>query len=136
MLPKYSLINLSPSINLSKIWSVWTLVSYRFSNQYTAWKVSKCGVFSGSYFHVFGLNTEIYEVNFHIQSEYRKIRTRKNGVFGHFSRSGIFSKWAKRSLVVIINYYKTVWANLMIPFLSWVMLNNILSHEKMRYNSV
>ena len=28
-----------------------------------AWKVSKYGVFSGSYFPVFGLNTEIYGVN-------------------------------------------------------------------------
>ena len=32
----------------------------------TAWKVSKYGVFSGSYFLVFGLNTEIYEVNLRI----------------------------------------------------------------------
>ena len=29
------------------------------------------------YFHIFGLNTEIYTVNLHIQSEYGKIRTRK-----------------------------------------------------------
>ena len=34
-----------------------------------------------------GLNTEIYSVNLHIQSEYRKIWTRNNSVFGHFSRS-------------------------------------------------
>ena len=27
--------------------------------RYTAWKVSKCGVISGPYFPVFGLNTEI-----------------------------------------------------------------------------
>ena len=38
----------------------------------TAWKVSKYGVISGPYFP---------------QSEYRKIRTRNNSVFGHFSRS-------------------------------------------------
>ena len=49
--------------------------------------MSKYGVFSGPYFPVFGLNTEIYGVNICIQSEYRKIRTRKNSVFGHFSRS-------------------------------------------------
>ena len=54
---------------------------------YTAWKVSKYEVISGPYFPVFGLNTEIYELNLHIQSEYRKIRTRNNSVFGHFSRS-------------------------------------------------
>ena len=28
---------------------------------YTAWKVSKYAVFSGRYFHVFGLNTGKYE---------------------------------------------------------------------------
>ena len=49
--------------------------------------MSKYGVFSGPYFSVLGLITEIYGVNFRIQSEYRKIRTRKNSVFGHFSRS-------------------------------------------------
>ena len=38
-----------------------------------------------------GLNTEIYEVNLRIQSQYGKIRTRKNPVFGHFSRSIIYS---------------------------------------------
>ena len=53
---------------------------------YTAWKVSKYGVFSGPYFPVFGLDTEIYVVN-RIQSECWKIRTRKNSSSGHFSRS-------------------------------------------------
>ena len=43
--------------------------------------------FSGPYFPVFGLNTKIYGVNLRIQSEYRKIRTRKNSVFGDFSHS-------------------------------------------------
>ena len=33
--------------------------------------------FSGLYFPAFGLNTEIYSVNLRIQSECRKIRTRK-----------------------------------------------------------
>ena len=53
----------------------------------TALKVSKYGVFSGWYFPVFLLNTEVYEVKLHIQSEYRKI-TRRNSGFGHFLRSG------------------------------------------------
>ena len=53
----------------------------------TAWKVSKYGVISGPYFPVFGLNTEIYFINFCIQSEYRKIQARNNSVFGHFLRS-------------------------------------------------
>ena len=39
--------------------------------------MSKYGVISGPHFPVFGLNTEIYGVNLRIQSEYRKIRTRK-----------------------------------------------------------
>ena len=43
--------------------------------------------FSCPYFPVFGLNTEIYSVNLHIYSAYRKIRTRKNSVFGHFSHA-------------------------------------------------
>ena len=48
----------------------------------TASKVSKYGDFSGTYFPAFGWNTEIYGVNLRIQSQYRKIRTRKNSVFG------------------------------------------------------
>ena len=47
-------------------------------------------VFSGPYFPVLGLSTEIY-VNLRIESEYRKIRTRKNSVFEHFLRSEIES---------------------------------------------
>ena len=53
----------------------------------TAWKVSKYGVKSGPYFPAFGLNTERYSVSLCIQSEYKKIRTRNNSVFGHFSCS-------------------------------------------------
>ena len=52
-----------------------------------AWKVSKYGVISGPYFPVFGLNTKIYGVNLRVQSKYRKIRSRNNSVFGHFSYS-------------------------------------------------
>ena len=47
----------------------------------------KYGVFSGPYFPAFGLNTERYFVSLRIQSECRKIRTRKNSIFGHFSGS-------------------------------------------------
>ena len=49
----------------------------------TARKVSKYGIFSGPYFPVFRLNTDWIR----IQPEYGKTRTRKNSVFGHFSRS-------------------------------------------------
>ena len=54
----------------------------------TAWKVSKCGVFSGPYFPKFGLTTETYRVSLCIHFQFGKIRTRKNSVFGHFSCSG------------------------------------------------
>ena len=57
------------------------------NNAIIAWKVSKYGVVSGPYFPVFGLNTEIYSIHLCIQSECRKIRTRNNSVFGHFSGS-------------------------------------------------
>ena len=43
--------------------------------------------FSGPYFPVFGLNTEIFSVSLRIYSECGKIRTRKNSTSGHFSRS-------------------------------------------------
>ena len=61
--------------------------NYFFAIVIIVWKVSKYRIISGPYFPVFGLNTEIYGVNICIQWEYRKIRTRNNPVFGHFSRS-------------------------------------------------
>ena len=51
---------------------------------HTTQKMSKYGVFSGPYFPVCGLNTEIYGVNLWIQTKYGKIWTRKNSVFGNF----------------------------------------------------
>ena len=51
---------------------------------FTVWNVSKQGVFSGPYFPAFGLNTERSVVSLCIQSECRKICTRKNSVFGYF----------------------------------------------------
>ena len=69
---------------------------------FTLWKVSKYGDFSGPYFLVFRLNTQIYFVNLCIQSEYRKIGTRKNSVFGYFSRSSFLLKNKSQSLSIII----------------------------------
>ena len=66
---------------------------------FTAWKVSKYGVFSGPYFPVFGRNTEIYEVNLRIQSEYRKTRTTKNSIFGHFSRSVFIMRFTPYKII-------------------------------------
>ena len=73
-------------------------INYKFRHEYnwdvtetcTAWKVFKCGVFSGPYFPVFGLNTEIYSIDLRIQSECRKIRTWKNSLFKQFSRSDVY----------------------------------------------
>ena len=48
-----------------------------------ALKVSKYGVFSGPYFPVFRLNTDIYRINLRIQSEYMKMHTRKTFTFGY-----------------------------------------------------
>ena len=62
------------------------------SKQLTAWKVSKYGVFSDPYFSVFGLNTEIYGVNFHIQSEYGKILTKKK-----LRIWTLFTQWKNRN---------------------------------------
>ena len=59
----------------------------RISEDFIAWKVSKYRVFASPYFRAFRQNTEIYGENLCIQSEYRKIRTRRNSVFRHFSHS-------------------------------------------------
>ena len=53
------------------------------------------------FLYSFSPNAEIYEVNLHIQSEYRKIQTRNNSVFGEFSRSvqasdGWLRRWKDR----------------------------------------
>ena len=48
-------------------------------------------VFSGTYFPVFRLNTEVYGVNLVIHSKYRKILTRKISVFRYFLRSEYFT---------------------------------------------
>ena len=77
----------------------------------TAWKESKYGVFSGPCSPAFRLNTEIYGVGLGIQSKCGKTQTRKNSLFGHFSRSEkeyssvllapSFSKINCKSLMVI-----------------------------------
>ena len=87
----------------SKIFSIWKMPT----DIYTLWcfqglwkktsgmkwvndslrEVSKYGPFSGPYFPAFGVNMERYRVSLRIHSECGKIRTRKNSVSGHFSRS-------------------------------------------------
>ena len=63
--------------------------------------MSKYGVFSDPHFPVIGLNTEIYSVHLRIQSECRKIRTRKNSLFGTFHADSE----QKCSLVKILHIY-------------------------------
>ena len=67
--------------------------------------MSKYGVSSGRYFPVFELNMEIYRVNIRIQSEYSKIRTRKNSIFGHFSRSGNLNESIYSKSIWLLNIY-------------------------------
>ena len=77
--------------------------------------MSKYGVFSGPYFPVFGLGTEIYGVNLRVQSEYRKKRTKKYSVFGHFSRS-----------VYVIPIHITIWIDTFNDFVFFQTLSKLL----------
>ena len=80
--------------------------------------MSKYGVFSGPYFAVFELNTEIYSLNLRIQSEYKKVRTRKYFVFGDFSRSDYnFSKRIISSTEYNLFIHETI------MFRSWDIFN-------------
>ena len=62
--------------------------------------MSKYRVFSGPYFPAFGLNMKRFRESLHIQSECAKIWTRKNSVFGHFSRSETVKTPAKCSHIL------------------------------------
>ena len=84
------------------------LTLFSIAVSYTAWKVSKCGVFSGLYFPSFGLNTDRY-LSLRIQSEYRKIRTRKNSVFGHISHSLIDLKLGNLNHLFSMHSFSTPW---------------------------
>ena len=85
-------------------------------------KMSKYGVFSVPYFPEFGLNTERYSVSLRIQSEVEKIRTRKNSVFGHFSRSARASKLTARTafLEVLSTYSRDTVTSPIFLFLTFV----------------
>ena len=56
-------------------WSVFSHIGTEYGTPLV--KILKGGVFSGPYFSVFRLNMEVYGVTIHIQSECRKIWTRK-----------------------------------------------------------
>ena len=42
----------------------------------------------------------------------------------------------KRTILAIINYYKTMWGNLAIHLPAWATFTNVFSYEKTVYNSV
>ena len=85
-----SLIHFRKDIVALHIFLFWNDLPYRIMEVHCV-KSFQIRSFSGPCFRVFGLNTQIYSVNLRIQSEYRKIRTRKNSVFGHFSHNGLFT---------------------------------------------
>ena len=66
-----------------------------FDFVFPVWKVSKYGVFPVRIFLYSNWKRRFTEKNLRIQSKFRKIRTSKNSVFGHFSRSVYFwsTKW-------------------------------------------
>ena len=98
--------------NYQVFWRILTELECSGFKTITAWKVSKYGVFSGLYFPAFGLNTERYEVSLCIQSECRKIRTRKNSVFGHISHSAFLERWV---VCYVSNVKKSKkWVNFML----------------------
>ena len=60
-----------------------------------------------SWINLYNLNTpdtSLNRVSLHVQSEYGKIRTRKNTVFGHFSLSDLFS-----NMMVMNNVMPPFW---------------------------
>ena len=75
----------------------------------TAWKVSKYGVFSGPYFLVFGLNTEIYGVNL--------FRTQKNTdqkKLPYLDNFHAVQQMAKANYIVTLKNEQFSWINLLI----------------------
>ena len=75
------------------------MLHFYIYRKYTARKVSKYGVISGLYFPV---------------AEYRKIWTRNNSVFGHFSRCEVFREYKMEneilaSLLLLMMYILLFW---------------------------
>ena len=68
--------------------------------------------FFGSYFSLFGQNTEIYKVN---QFEYGKILTTKNSVFGQFLRSDTYLRFWTKCIQEFLKFFEIVPRSL--PFL-------------------
>ena len=88
--PKYKVVQIQYQSHVD--FELLECVPLSYSNTHYVKNVQIRSIY-GQYFSVFRLNTEIYSANIRFQSEYRKIRTRNNSVFGPFSRS------------VIVHYY-------------------------------
>ena len=67
----------------------------------TAWKVSKYGVFSGSYFPTFRLNTERYGVSLRIQSIELKYRGKSRVLNAHMRSTKYWSHVLKACLLLV-----------------------------------
>ena len=110
-----------------------------FAQYFAAWKVFKYGVFSGPYFPVFGLDAEIYFVNLRIQSEYGKIRTKKNSVFKHFSHGvcpqrDAFFRFARTSVYWTedVKWFRLLWHSMLDLLLStnFLKITNSSDHRR------
>ena len=79
----------------------------------------------GPCFPIFGLNNEIYNVNFRFQSEYRKIHTRKNFGFGNFLCSDCKSgcNWTN---VFVIPKFKAVKMQILFLFFYYFFVSTSL----------
>ena len=84
---------------------------FQFRIRVIAWKMSKYGVFSVPHFPVLGLNTEIYWINACVQSEYRKIRTRKTPYLDTFHAV------RKETVMCTISFQNS--ANMLITIVFW-----------------
>ena len=82
---------------ISSSWTFWTKYN-KFDTFWLFWMIIqynqncvKSGQIPSFFWSVFSRTRSEYSLNFRVQREYGKIRTRKNSLFGHFSRSGILN---------------------------------------------
>ena len=102
-----------------------------FTKSNTAWKVSKYRVFSGMYLTVFVLITGRYSVSPRIQSECRKIQTRKKlRIWTLFTQDKLllmvfFSHWLERIDFYTAYYYTKNPLKFMLLFMSHIFWFNM-----------
>ena len=77
-------------------------------------------LFLRSFYGLIGIVKLTIRVNLHIQSEHRKIRTRKNLVFGHFSRSARLSHGiALNQNITFKSNWSIAWTNKQMLYLNY-----------------